>query len=250
MRIPNFYVDSPLSAKSEQTLEGQVAQHIVKVLRMKIGQKLNLFNGDGFFYHAEIIELGKKSLAVTINEAIKANTESPLYTHIGQVMSRGDRMDYAVQKATEMGVNEITPLTSERCELRVKDDRADKKVAHWQQIAISAAEQCGRARVPKINPIHTVENWINTESDPSTKEENKINLVLHHRDKQHLNNIQTKPDSVSILIGPEGGLSELEIQQAVDQQFIASTFGPRVLRTETAPVTSLALVQWLWGDYQ
>ncbi len=153
-------------------------------------------------------------------------------------------MDYAVQKSTEMGVTEITPLSSERCELKLSGDRADKRVQHWQQVAISAAEQCGRASVPTIHPIMSVEDWVKQQSGQG------LSLVLHHRDQQHLSEIQTTPEHVNILIGPEGGLSNSEIDKATSAGFIPSTFGPRVLRTETAPVACLSLLQWLWGDYQ
>lgn len=243
MRIPNIYVDQPLEASSNTVIEGQAAQHLLKVLRMKAGDQLRLFNGDGKFYPATIQETSKKSFATSIGIAENAVSESKLKTHIGQVMSRGDRMDYAIQKSTEMGVNAITPLDSERCELRLNNERASKRVQHWQQVAISAAEQCGRATVPTVHPILNVDDWVQQQSSKG------LSLVLHHRHRQRLSDISPAPGHVNILIGPEGGLSEAEISMACDNKFIPSTFGPRVLRTETAPVACLALLQWLWGDF-
>jgi len=153
-------------------------------------------------------------------------------------------MDYAIQKSTEMGINDITPLSSARCELKLNSEREEKRIAHWQQVAISAAEQCGRACIPKIHPVMSVESWVAQQKDQG------LCLVLHHRDTQQLNTIEPTPSHVNILIGPEGGLSQPEIQMATQANFVASTFGPRVMRTETAPVACLALLQWLWGDFQ
>lgn len=244
MRIPSIYIDYALSDNNDISIDGQAAQHLLKALRMKNGDALRLFNGNGRFYPAVIKSTEKKSLTVQTTVSEASSSESRLHTHLGQTMSRGDRMDYAVQKSTEMGVTEITPLSSERCELKLSGDRAAKRIQHWQQVAISAAEQCGRASVPTIHPIMSVSEWVAQQSGKG------LSLVLHHRDKQHLSDIQTTPEQVNILIGPEGGLSDSEIANATKADFMPSTFGPRVLRTETAPVTCLALLQWLWGDYQ
>lgn len=245
MRIPNIYTDSHLKAQENIELDANASQHLAKVLRMKKGYQVRLFNGDGMFYPAELIEVGKKVVVAKTADAIASDTESKVHTHLGQVMSRGDRMDYAVQKATELGVSDITPLFSERCEVKLTAERIEKRKAHWQQVAISAAEQCGRAVVPTIHNPVSLDEWLKTSaSEPGIK------LVLHHRDTQNLEDIQSPPNRVTLLIGPEGGLSEVEIKQACMQQFISTTFGPRVLRTETAPVTALTLIQWLWGDFR
>lgn len=242
MRIPNIYVQQALALEQSIALEDSAAQHVAKALRMKSGYKLVLFNGDGFFYPSTITDVSKKQVSVHVDEQLEANSESPLHTHIGQTISRGDRMDYAIQKATELGANEISPLFSERCEVKLNPERQAKRQAHWQQVAISAAEQCGRACVPVIHPPVDISSWINTLDEATTK------LVLHHRDTQNLSTLP-QPKSVALLIGPEGGLSEQEITEAQTKQFIACTLGPRVLRTETAPITSLSVLQWLWGDF-
>ena len=245
MRIPNIYTETSLTVKSEAELDANAAQHIAKVLRMKKGFKLKLFNGDGYYYDAEISLVDRRAVHVNIAERIACESESNLDTHLAIVMSRGDRMDYAVQKATELGINQITPLTSERCEVKLDDGREDKRIKRWQQVAISACEQSGRARIPTVNPVLTVDQFLERPQAPEV-----LSLVLHHRDTQDLANIQPKPSKVTLLIGPEGGLTAEEIDYAKQQGFQACTLGPRVFRTETAPTAALAVLQWLWGDFQ
>ncbi len=263
MRIPTIFTEISLDASTETSIKtsndaieqaaisgyeleltANAAHHVANVLRMKAGDALKLFNGNGCFYHARIFSCSKKSVSVKIESIEHVQRESPLHTHLGQVMSRGDRMDFAIQKSTELGVNEITPLISERCELKLNADREHKRREHWQQVAISAAEQCGRATVPIIHPVSTLQDWIDKHASQG------LSLVFHHRDTQTLTAIQNRPELVNLLIGPEGGLSESEIELARNAGFIACTFGPRVMRTETAPVACLSVLQWLWGDFQ
>ena len=250
MRIPTIYTDASLdtpasgSPACSNVIEGNAAHHIANVLRMKPGDQVRLFNGDGFFYHATLVTCAKKQISVEITQVEASTSESSLHTHLGQVMSRGDRMDYAIQKSTELGVNEITPLMSERCELKLKAERENKRLEHWQQVAISAAEQCGRASVPVIHPVCSLDEWLRRQGTQG------LSLVFHHRDTQNLTQIQTAPSHVNLLIGPEGGLSADEIARARQANFLACTFGPRVMRTETAPVACLSILQWLWGDFQ
>ncbi len=245
MRIPNIFTNSALNSEQLIELDQNASQHLAKVLRMKVGYQVRLFNGDGYFYPAELVDVGKKQVTAKLGEAQTSQTESSLHTHLGQVMSRGDRMDYAVQKAVELGVSEITPLFSERCEVRLNAERIDKRQAHWQQVAISAAEQCGRARITKINRPVALSDWLQAQDA-----DDALKLVLHHRDTQSLEKIWPAPSRITLFIGPEGGLSEAEIEQACKQSFISTTFGPRVMRTETAPVAGLSLIQWLWGDFR
>ncbi|PSF07098.1 16S rRNA (uracil(1498)-N(3))-methyltransferase [Marinobacter fuscus] len=241
MRIPRIHTHSPLATGRQCQLDENAANHVGRVLRMQAGQSLVLFNGDGHDYNAVITEAGKKQVLVEVTEASANNTESPLNIVLAQTLSKGDRMDYAVQKAVEMGVTRIVPLTTERCDVKLKGDREDKRLRHWQQVAISAAEQCGRARVPDILPIMTLEEWLDHASDYD------LRLVLHHRTEHSLNTLN-KPASVALMIGPEGGLTADEITQAEARGFLPVALGPRVLRTETAPVAAIALCQWLWGD--
>src|SRR5690554_5138227 len=160
MRIPRIYTDSPLHTGSPCELDDNAANHVGRVLRMQPGHQLRLFNGDGKDYTATITEAGKKNVTVTIESAEANATESPLTIVLGQTLSKGDRMDYAVQKAVEMGVTTIAPLTTERSDVKLKGDREEKRLRHWQQVAISAAEQCGRAKVPNILPVMTVAEWL------------------------------------------------------------------------------------------
>ena len=241
MRIPRIFTDSPLAVGSQCQLDDNAANHVGRVLRMQAGQALLLFNGDGHDYHATITEAGKKHVLVAVTEAAGNETESPLRVVLAQTLSKGDRMDYAVQKAVEMGVSEIVPLTTERCDVKLKGDREDKRLRHWQQVAISAAEQCGRARIPEIQPVMTVQQWLEHARACD------LRLVLHHRTERSLNTLE-KPSSIALMIGPEGGLTAEEIALAEDNGFLPVALGPRVLRTETAPVAAIALCQWLWGD--
>ena len=241
MRIPRIFTNSPLAVGSQCQLDDNAANHVGRVLRMQAGQALLLFNGDGHDYHATITEAGKKHVLVAVTEAAENETESPLRVVLAQTLSKGDRMDYAVQKAVEMGVSEIVPLTTERCDVKLKGDREDKRLRHWQQVAISAAEQCGRARIPEIQPVMTVQQWLEHARACD------LRLVLHHRTERSLNTLE-KPSSIALMIGPEGGLTAEEIALAEDNGFLPVALGPRVLRTETAPVAAIALCQWLWGD--
>ncbi|OED45778.1 16S rRNA (uracil(1498)-N(3))-methyltransferase [Endozoicomonas sp. (ex Bugula neritina AB1)] len=240
MRNPRIYSDQPLSAGASIELIDSAANYVGKVLRMKVGEPLVLFNGQGGAFQSTILVTSKKSVEVELNSFLEDDAESPLTIELGQTLSRGERMDYAIQKATEMGVTNITPLFSERCEVKLKADRVEKRLKHWQQIAISACEQCGRNVVPVIHSPANLDDWLSTRKT-------ELNFVLHHRTEKKLEGFD-KPNSVSLLIGPEGGLTADEITLAENQQFAPLALGPRVLRTETAPVASIALMQYLWGD--
>ncbi|MEX3774344.1 16S rRNA (uracil(1498)-N(3))-methyltransferase [Pseudomonas sp. MYb118] len=239
MRLSRFFIDAPLSIGEHELPEAQ-AHYISRVLRMAEGDALQLFDGSGQEFRATLREVGKKRVVVAIEESFAGQIESPLQIHLGQGLSRGERMDWAIQKATELGVNEITPIFSERCEVRLKDERADKRLLHWRQVAISACEQCGRSRVPVIHPPVLLADWLKqTQAD--------LKLVLHPVAEPLTSH--AKPSSLAFLIGPEGGLSEAEVEQAKGAGFHAARLGPRVLRTETAPVVALSVAQQLWGDF-
>jgi 16S rRNA (uracil1498-N3)-methyltransferase len=242
LRIPRIYTNTPLQAGAEAQLDDNAAQHVGRVLRMQPGQALSLFNGDGQDYQALIASASKKNVTVRVEQPTANGRESALEIVLGQTLSKGDRMDYAVQKATEMGVSRIVPLATERCDVRLKGDREDKRLSHWRSVAISAAEQCGRARVPDILAVMNIAEWL------AYSQRCDLRLVLHHRTEQSLNSL-AKPNSVALMIGPEGGLSADEIAQAEKSGFLSVALGPRVLRTETAPVAAMALCQWLWGDF-
>lgn len=239
MRLSRFFIDAPLSLGEHDLPETQ-AHYIGRVLRMAPGDAVQLFDGSGQEYLGQLLEVGKKTVRVSLTEALPGQAESSLHVHLGQGLSRGERMDWAIQKATELGVNVITPIVSERCEVRLKDERADKRLAHWRQVAISACEQCGRSSVPLINPPLTLSEWLAACDE-------QLKLVLHPVAEPLVSH--ERPTSLAFLIGPEGGLSEAEVEQAKAAGFHSARLGPRVLRTETAPVVALAVAQQLWGDF-
>ena len=239
MRLSRFFIDAPLSLGQHELPEAQ-AHYIGRVLRHAVGDAVQLFDGSGQEYLGELIEVGKKTVRVELREQLAGQAESPLHLHLGQGLSRGERMDWAIQKATELGASEISPIISERCEVRLKEERADKRLAHWRQVAISACEQCGRSVLPIIHPPVLLADWLQqTEAD--------LKLVLHPVAEPLASH--AKPQTLAFLIGPEGGLSDAEVERAKAAEFHAARLGPRVLRTETAPVVALSVAQQLWGDF-
>lgn len=239
MRLSRFFIDAPLALGQHELPETQ-AHYIGRVLRHAVGDAVQLFDGSGNEFLGELIEVGKKNVRVELRETFAGLVESPLHIHLGQGLSRGERMDWAIQKASELGANAITPIVSERCEVRLKDERADKRMAHWRQVAISACEQCGRSVIPVIHPPLALADWLE-----QTEAESK--LVLHPVAEPLASH--DKPQSLAFLIGPEGGLADAEVTQAKNAGFHAARLGPRVLRTETAPVVALSVAQQLWGDF-
>ena len=239
MRLSRFFIDAPLSLGQHELPETQ-AHYIGRVLRHAVGDALQLFDGSGQEFLGELIEVGKKSVRVELRESFAGLAESPLRIHLGQGLSRGERMDWAIQKASELGASEISPIVSERCEVRLKDERADKRMAHWRQVAISACEQCGRSLVPTIHAPIGLNDWLE-------RVEAELKLVLHPVAEPLASH--ARPESLAFLIGPEGGLAEAEVARAKAHGFHAARLGPRVLRTETAPVVALSVAQQLWGDF-
>lgn len=240
MRIPRLFVDQALTEHSDIQLNDQASHYLSKVLRLKEQSPLIVFNNRGGEYSAHIDKLNKKSLQLHIGEHQKLDRLSDLQIHLGIGISKGDRFDWALQKATELGVTSISPLFTERTEIKLKADRAEKKLAHWRQVTISASEQCQRNRLPNIHPPQTLDQWLEV-TDADKK------WVLHHRSPEALSPAD-KLNSAALLIGPEGGLSEEEIAVAIATGFSALSLGPRVLRTETAPIAAITLLQFHWGD--
>ncbi|MEM6582194.1 MAG: 16S rRNA (uracil(1498)-N(3))-methyltransferase [Pseudomonadota bacterium] len=240
MRLPRIYTNQPLTENLSIELEAAPSRHLARSLRMKPGDHLIVFNGKGGQYAAVVESVQRSTVNVTTNRFDAIERESKLSVTLGITVSRGDRMDWIVQKATELGVSGIVPLISERCEVRLKGDRIEKKLNHWQQIIASACEQCGRNRLPSIQPPLAIEQWIN-ETDASLK------LVLHHLAEEAVA-LKDAPASIALLIGPEGGLTNEEVDAATHANFRAIRLGPRVMRTETAPIAALTIVQSRWGD--
>lgn len=239
--IPRIFTVEPLALQQAVELDAQASTHLIRVLRMQEGDQVRLFNGDGNEYLASITNAGKKAAQLVVNEISCEDPKVSLPLHLGQVISKGDRMDFTIQKATELGITEITPLWSERCDVKLKGERLEKKLDHWRKVAISACEQCGRNQVPIIHPPKHAHEWAaTTESD--------IKLVLHTRDQKALSDLQT-PNSIALLVGPEGGFTDQEVDVCIQHGFTGLTLGPRILRTETAALAALSLLQYLWGDF-
>ncbi|MEP6389623.1 MAG: 16S rRNA (uracil(1498)-N(3))-methyltransferase [Halioglobus sp.] len=240
MRKPRIYSPQPLTSGATLVLEEGPSNHIARALRMKANDSLVLFDGQGNQWPAQIDHVDKKAVTVCLGERNEHSSESPLHIHIGIAISRGDRMDWIIQKATELGVSAVTPLRSERSEVKLKGDREEKKLRHWRQISISACEQCGRNTLPQLNPLTSLTEWVSA-VDAQKK------YVLHHRASAAAEAGET-PSSVALLIGPEGGLNDVEINNSEHAGFTALALGPRVLRTETAPLAAVAILQARWGD--
>ncbi|HGS4673104.1 MULTISPECIES: 16S rRNA (uracil(1498)-N(3))-methyltransferase [Vibrio] len=241
MRIPRIYHPEPIHQLGTVALSEDAAGHIGRVLRMQAGQEVLLFDGFGAEFPAVISEVGKKQVLVNITERVENSIESPLDLHLGQVVSRGDKMEFTIQKSVELGVTTITPLLSERCGVKLDEKRFEKKIQQWQKIAISACEQCGRNTVPEIRPIMDLEAWC---AEPTEA----LKLNLHPRAKYSINTLPTPVSKVRLLIGPEGGLSAEEIDMTRRYQFEETLLGPRVLRTETAALTAITALQVRFGD--
>ena len=234
--MPRFYIETDLAVDTIVELTGTVFHHWVKVLRAQNGEKATLFNGQGGEYEVELVDVAKKAASVKVTQFNPANRTPKFQALLGQVMSKGDRMDYAIQKAVELGVSEIQLLTSDRCEMRLKYDRDQKKIDHWQGIAIAACEQCGLNIVPKILAPISLEKWLETDL-PTTK------LVLAPN-KDEIDVLTNATPDIALVIGPEGGLSEEEISASNQKGFINWCIGERVLRTETAPVVALSILNY------
>ncbi|GLT14974.1 16S rRNA (uracil(1498)-N(3))-methyltransferase [Vibrio algivorus] len=241
MRIPRIYHPQAIEQLGEIHLSEDAAGHVGRVLRMTQGQEVLLFDGSGAEFPAVIISVSKKNVAVKIKERIERSIESPLNLHLGQVISRGDKMEFTIQKAVELGVNTITPLISERCGVKLNAERFEKKLQQWQKIAIAACEQCGRNIVPVVRPLMQLEQWCAEDYDG-------LKLNLHPRAKYSINTLPAPVSKVRLLIGPEGGLSDEEIQMTEQYQFEETLLGPRVLRTETAGLSAITALQVRFGD--
>ena len=241
MRIPRIYLDQPMSAVANIQLDKRSAHYLVNVLRLREGAEVVLFNGSDHEFLGNVEKLSTKSGTVVIKEERIVNSESQLHTHMGIGLSRGERMDYVVQKSTELGVNIIQPLFTEFCEVKLDKKRELKKLEHWRLVSISASEQCGRIRPPEIRKPVSLQSWLESSLECDKK------FLLDHQQESVLQNV-FYPASVAMLIGPEGGLSPKEKALALSQGFDGIKLGSRTLRTETAPVAALSLFQFLWGN--
>lgn len=240
MRITRLFTDQPLASGTRIRLEGNAAKHLGRALRARIGDTVCLFNGSGHEFLATVTEVDKQAVSLEVGAASAPDTESRIHTTLGLCLSKGDRFDWAIQKATELGIGAITPLYSDRVDFAIPADRIEKRVAHWQRVVISACEQCGRVKVPHVAAPQPLETWIEA-------------VVADQKWVLHCADADTRvpkavPARVALLIGPEGGLADEEITSARGHGFDLLQLGPRVLRTETAPVVALSVLGAHWGD--
>ena len=240
MRLTRLFVEAPLAQGEDITLPVDTAHYLASVLRAKVGQEVILFNNTGIEARARLLTIDRKMVVVNVAEIDSVERESGLAIHLAIGISRGERMDFVLQKSTELGVASITPLFCERTEVKLQADRQDKKLQHWQKVIVSACEQSGRTRLPVLNAPATLVNCL-------AGDKSECRLVLHHRSSSVLPAAEN-PSSVLLVIGPEGGLSPTEITLAEQAGCKPWTLGPRVLRTETAPLAALAILQYQWGD--
>ena len=247
MRISRLYHPEQLSCGEETTLTAEASSHLVKVLRTRPGSPVILFNGDGFDYQATTLDNNTRKTRVSIETRIENDNESNLDITLIQGLSRHDRMDATIQKSIELGVNRIIPVLCQRSNAKLDASKREKKLSHWQKIAISACEQSGRSSIPDICEIIPLSDLCSQKDDWLHPDAER--LLLDPESSTGLKNIDIKGNAVEILIGPEGGLSEEEISQLSDSGFTRICFGPRILRTETAGPAVISALQTLWGDF-
>ncbi|BBP46754.1 ribosomal RNA small subunit methyltransferase E [Thiosulfatimonas sediminis] len=243
MRISRFYLPGDYHSGAILELSKEQAHYALTVLRLRDGFQIEVFNGQGCYAAATLQVQGRKAASVLLSEVQHSQKESPLHSVLLQGISRGDRMDYSLQKAVELGISAIQPLFTERCEVKLNGDKLEKRREQWQSIVINACEQSGRSQVPEVLPLLSLsEFW---QQNPTIQ-----GLVGDPFATQTL--AQIPPPNLQqplhLLIGPEGGLSDTEVQQAIAHGCNAIQLGPRILRTETAGPAMLAIAQSLWGD--
>jgi 16S rRNA (uracil1498-N3)-methyltransferase len=244
MRLNRIFCPGPLNEGLETALPAAGAYHVARVLRMREGAPITVFDGSGGEFRAEITHVDGDAVSVKLGERTPGTPESPLRITLVQGISRSERMDWTLQKATELGVAAIAPVLTARSVVRLDEKQAAKKQAHWGGIVIGACEQCGRTRIPTVSTPMTLRNYFT-----SVKKEG-LRLVLSPSAPGSLAGLASLPTRVELLIGPEGGLDDDELTAARGAGFVPVRLGPRVLRTETAAVVALSVLQALWGDLQ
>jgi 16S rRNA (uracil1498-N3)-methyltransferase len=247
MRQPRIYLDQDLNTALENqtsiTFDENAQRHVAQVLRLKTGAAITLFNGQGGEYKAILEQVNRRSVTASLTGFEPRDIESALEVTLAQGISRGERMDYTLQKATELGVQHIVPMITERCGVHLNEQRRDKRMQHWHGIIIAACQQSGRNYLPGIEAITPLTTWL---TQPRTNP--PLRLVLDPDADHSIKSLPRPAAGVELLIGPEGGLEPGEIELAKRHGYQAVTLGPRILRTETAGVAALAIIQSLWGD--
>ena len=241
MKSPRIYQDSALTIDCDIEIEKNAGRHLTRVLRLKTSDTIRLFNGDGYEYPATLSIDGKKIFA-HINKRNTIDRESELNITLMQGISKGDRMDICIQKAVELGVTKIIPITCQRTVVNLKDERKEKKLRHWQGIMISACEQSGRNIIPELNEPLSFKEALSLSN-------NELKLTLDPTSSTGFGSHKPDSNNITLLIGPEGGLTQEEIDLSFQHQFKATHLGKRILRTETAAIAAISALQTLWGDF-
>lgn len=243
MRKPRIYHAGVLTVDREVQLSAEASHHLQHVLRVHVDHPVVLFNGDGYNYAGIVTSLQKKAIRIMMTEQLANNTESPLSIHLAQVISRGDKMDFSLQKAVELGVSSITPIISERCNVRLANDRQQKKLQHWQRVIIAACEQSGRSVLPHLHDILSLEDFAKQCNDQG------INILFHPEASHSFATLIQQQSVLRLLIGCEGGFSQAEVSLLTQHHhFKCCSLGPRIFRTETAGLVALSIAQGLAGD--
>ncbi len=241
MRISRLFVNQPIAVNEIVSLEADAAHYLRSVLRLKKGFQLTVFNGLGGEYDAIVEVISRKELSLKIGQHREVNLESPLQIELGLSVSRGERMDVAIQKATELGVAVISPVLTQHCVVKLTDERRLQRHQHWQNIIYRACEQCGRNIPPTLSVPIDLAPWLE-KALPESR------IIFEPGRTDTLRAYSAPNKSIAVLIGPEGGFSAQEVIEAEDAGFSALGFGPRIIRNETAAIASIASMQVLWGD--
>jgi 16S rRNA (uracil1498-N3)-methyltransferase len=241
MRVPRIYIEAALASPGRVVLDPRAARYVTQVLRLRPGQALRLFNGDGHDYTARLLECDRQHCAAGIEDRLDAPPAAGLSIGLGIGVSRGERMDYALQKSVELGVARISPLSTGRSVVQLKAERLRRRMAHWRGVVISACEQSGRATLPALDEPIDLETWL---------ADHPGGILLHHAATLRLHDCEPPTGHIDLLVGPEGGLDAAERGRALAHGYRAVRLGPRVMRTETAPLAAIAAIQTLWGDFR
>ncbi|HTI95144.1 MAG TPA: 16S rRNA (uracil(1498)-N(3))-methyltransferase [Rudaea sp.] len=244
MRIPRIHVDYDLHPGREVLLPDQAGEHVARVLRLERGAPLILFNGDGYEFDAALASLAKHAVTAEVGQKRVVERESPLPLTLAQAIARGERMDWVLQKATELGIARIVPIVSERTEVKLDAERAERRMAHWRGVIASACEQCGRTHLPVLEAPQAMDRWLATLGDaPATR------LALLPEGDASLRQFPQMDNGAILAVGPEGGFTANDVALLTQAGFHGLRLGPRILRTETAGVAALAALQAMFGDF-
>lgn len=243
-----FYSAGNLKISATVKLSENAATHATRVLRLNIGDKIELFNGDGFDYSCELLSVKKSEVLAKVLAQFEVKNESPLNITLLQGISSGERMDYTIQKAVELGVTQIQPLSTERSVVKLSPERAQKRLEHWQNVVHAACEQSGRAKIPNVATPMSLTAWLGVNIHAGSSHAN-LRILLNPIGAIQLSALPKTTQNIQLLIGAEGGLSQAEIDLATTHGFQSIVLGPRILRTETAALTAIATMQTLWGDF-